>query len=203
MAWLTQFKLGIPGSEYTFDVNPGTMSMVDGPVQVKNVNLAGDSRTDIPKNFKPTATINSNHLTLAQKSQFIGLACLPAFLSFQTRDDMTFFEQDTPDSTSLVTIRGNSITLLDKALNDISGAANLTITGVFTTIAGSGTNYYTGGSYARATRVITLGTPLPNLNDCFVFYSYIGWMANIEAVNSVAQGGWVDLHTYDFVIEGV
>ena len=203
MPWLSQFKLGVPGSEYTFDVNPNTMNMADGPVMVLNENLAANYRKDIIKNFRPTASINSNYLTLAQKNAFINLACLTSFLSFQTRDDMSFLELDTPDSTTSITLRSNSITLLDKSLNDIGGSPNLTITGIFDNIGLTGTNYYTGGSYARATRVITPGTPLPNVNDVYVTYTYLGWLCNIKVINSVAQGGWVDLHTYDFQIEGV
>ena len=148
--------------------------------------------------------LNSNYLTLAQKQQLVSMAGLTAFLSFQTRDnDWTFFEQDTPDSVSLVTLRNNSITLLDKALNDISGSANLTIVGVYTTMALTGTNYYTGGSYARTTRVITLGTPLPTTADCFVLYSYLGCYVTLRALNTTARGGLVDIHSYDFELEGV
>lgn len=203
MAWLTQFKLGVPGSEITFDLNPAAMNSTEGPVSVVNENLAANLRKDIVKTFRPRATINSNYLTLAQRQQFLSLTCLPDFLSFQTRDDWSFMERDTPDSTSEVTIRSNSITLLDKALNDVSAGVNLTITGVFTDIGMAGTNYYTGGSYDRATRIISLGVALPDTDDVYVAYTYKGWLANVRALNFVSQGGWVDKIQYDFEIEGV
>ena len=202
--WKTQFKLGVPGSEYTFDVNPQALNMEEGPVSVINENLAGDLRKDNFKNYRPRFRLNSNYLTLAQKQQFVSMAGLPVFLSFQARDnDWTFFEQDTPDDVNTVTLRSNSITLLDKALNDISGSANLTIVGVYRTMALTGTNYYSGGSYARSTRVITLGTPLPDTNDCFVLYSFLGCLVNLRSINTTARGGLVDIHGYDFELEGV
>ena len=201
--WITQFKLGVPGSEYTFELNPQALNSSEGPITVINENLAANLRKDVLKNYRPTFRVNSNYLTVAQKQQFVALAGLPIFLSFQTRDnDWTFLEKDTPDSVSGITLRSNSITLLDKALNDVSAAANLTVTGVFLTAALTGTNYYTGGSYARATRVITLGTPLPNTNDVYVQYSYLGCLVNMQAINTVAQGGKVDIHSYDFQLEG-
>ena len=203
MAWLSQFKLGIPGEEVSFELNPAAMSLTEGPVMVINENLSADILKDIPKNYRPTAQINSNYLTLTQKNQFINLACLPQFLSFQYRDDNSFVEQDTPDSLSAVTLRGNSITLLDKALNDIGGAANITITGVYTKFGLTGTNYYSGGSYDRDTRAITLGAPLATAQyGVFVAYTYLGWLCNIRAINTTAQGGWVDRFQYDFSIEG-
>jgi len=203
MAWLSQFKLGIPGSEISFDLNPTNMAMTEGPVMVVNENLAANLRKDSVKNYRPTFKINSNYFTLAQKQQFVSLAGLPVFLSFQTRDDWAFMEQDTPDDVNTVTIRSNSVTLLDKALNDVGSGANLTITGVFTNIGGTGTNYYTGGSYARSTRIITLGTPLINLNDVFVTYTYKGALVNIQNINNMAEGGWVDKFQYDFELQGV
>jgi hypothetical protein len=202
--WKNQFKLGIPGSEYSFELNPQSLSSTEGPIVIINENLAADLRKDVVKNYRPTFQVNSNYLTIPQKQQFVALAGLPSFLSFQTRDsDWTFMEQDAPDDTTHVTIRNNSITKLDKALNDVSAAANLTITGIFRTAALTGTNYFTGGSYNRATRKITLGSALPDTNDVFVQYSYLGCLVNMQAINTTAQGGKVDIHSYDFQLEGV
>jgi hypothetical protein len=204
MAWLSQFKLGVVGAEYTFDLNPASMVETSGPVQILNENLAGDYRKDIVKNYRPSVQINSNYLTLTQRQQFISLLGLPVMLGFQTRDDWTFFEQDTPDTVNQVTIRSNSITSYDVALAAISGTQILTITGVFTTAALTGTNYYTGGSYNHTTRAITLGTPLASATtDIFVQYTYKGFYVTGNPLSSTAQGGWVDKFQYDFELLGV
>ncbi len=65
----------------------------------------------------------------------------------------------------------------------------VSVTGVFVNPDGTGTNYYTGGSFNATTGVITLGTPLPAANpslenDVYVTYSAetITWDAGHDMV---------------------
>ena len=204
MAWLSQFLLGVPGSEYSFELNPAAYVETVGPVRILNENLAGNYLKDMVKNYRPSVKVNSNYLTLAQRQQFIALAGLPIFLSFQTRNDWTFMEQDLPDSTTTVTIRSNSITILDNALTAVSATPNITITGVFLTPALTGTNYFTGGSYNATTQAITLGTALSSATTpVYVQYTYKGFLVTVEPLSLTSQGGWVDKFQYDFQLLGV
>ncbi|MDI6740301.1 MAG: carboxypeptidase regulatory-like domain-containing protein, partial [Candidatus Edwardsbacteria bacterium] len=46
------------------------------------------------------------------------------------------------------------------------------VLGVYDTVSGTGTNYYTGGSFNPATGVVTLGTPYPNWGSSPVYADY-------------------------------
>ena len=76
-------------------------------------------------------------------------------------------------------------------------AGSITIIGVYDNPAGTGTNYFTSGSYADATRIITLGTPLLTAAACYVTYQYKGWLVNMSELGVQAQGGWVDVMPYN------
>lgn len=204
-AWLTYFLLGRPGYEYSFDVNPSAMSIDDGPVDVLHRNLAGDLKKSIIKPSAPTLRVNSNYLTKAQRDQFASLACIAdTFLSFQTRDDWNLLlELDYPSTTTTVVIQNSSATRLSAALAAAGFSGQITITGVFTVASGSGTNYYTGGTYADATRTVTLGTPLADATSpVYVSYTYKGWLVNMHRMAHTAQGGGVDIFQYDFEMVG-
>ena len=59
-------------------------------------------------------------------------------------------------------------------------------------VGGTGTNYYTGGSYDDASYTITLGTPLPTSSPCYVTYSYTGWLVSMSEIGAQFVGGQVD-----------
>ena len=208
MAWLSQFKLGLPGSEITFELNPRQMPIEEGPLKLTMRNLAGDLKKSVVKKYVPMSIrINSNILTLVQKQQFLYLLTFTDFLSFQVRNaGFTMLERDLATDTTHVTIFNNSITLLDQKLVAGSFTANITITGVFDNPALTGTNYYTaggGGSYDANTRIVTLGTALPGVQNCYVQYSYLGWLVDPQPITSIAIGGQVDIHSYDWELIGV
>ena len=204
MAWLT-FKLGRPGAEVEFTVNPAGMDVDESPIAGRRRNIAGDLKKSVVKSSAPTVRINSNYLSLTQRNQFASMAGYnDTLLSFMVRDDLQIvLEKNLPTDVNTVVVQNNSATRLAAALVAAGAAGSITVTGVFTTTDGSGTNYFTGGSYAEATRTITLGTPLADAAvPVYVTYTYKGWLVDMERITTRSEGGWVDRFTYDFSLVG-
>ncbi len=201
-AWLSSFILGRPGYEVSFEVQPEAMNVTEQSLVSLNRNLAGDLKKSVFRQGIPTVTINASYLTINQRNQFMSLIGLSdTFLSFQIRDDLVNNEQDTSTDTTHVTLQNNSIIRLDKLLNTGGFSTIITVTGVYTSavMGGSGTNYYTSGSYARSTGIITLGSALAGANTVvYIYYTYTGWLVNLDTLNWQAQGGWSDRLSYSF-----
>ena len=197
--WLTSFLLGRPGYEVAFDVPPAGMQIQRAQIaSVKRV-LSGRLKRRVFRTEFPTITLNGTFYTAEQQDRMASLLTVSdTFLSFMVRDGFTtYLEQNFPANLgATVTLQENSATLLSAALIAAGAAGSITITGVFDNPAGTGTNYYTGGSYADATRIITLGTPLPAATAFYVTYQYKGWLVNMAEAGVTAQGGWVDVMSY-------
>ncbi len=221
MSWIASFLLGRPGYEYQFDVNPEGMSINEAGLPILHRNLAGDLKKSILKTSMPTIRISSSYLTLTQRNQFASLVGVAdTFLSFQTRDDwQVVSERNLPTDTTHVTIQNNSATKLSAALVAAGFTGIITIDSVSvvpTAVAGptfggdefgsggfSGPDYFLGGSYDDATRVITLGTSLPSASQyVYVTYTYTGWLVNLDVLSHEVKGGWMDRFTYDFQLTG-
>jgi len=220
MGWQT-FKLGRPGYEFDFDVNPAAMAIDDGPIAVLQRNLAGDLKKSVLKTSVPIIKINSNYLMMAQRNQFASLAGIAdTFLSFITRDDwQVIAEKNMPTSLTQVKLQNNSATKLSAALVAAGFPGIITVTSVAQvpnvtagpTFGGggfgeggfSGPDFFTGGSYDDLTRTVTLGTTLNSLEAVYITYTYQGWLVNMEKMSHSIQGGWVDKFLYDFVLTGV
>ena len=83
MAWIA-FKLGRPGAELTFSLNPAGLSITDGNIKVVHRNLEGDLRKSVIKAGLPTIGINSNYFTKVERDLFVSLLNITdSFLSFQ------------------------------------------------------------------------------------------------------------------------
>lgn len=205
MAWLNQFKLGRPGSEYAFTLNPEGIDIDEGPVDSIYRNLAGDAKRSVLKTSAPNIRISSSYLLKAERDI---LASMPGItdthLSFQCRDDFqVILEGDIPTTTGSVYIQNTSATRLSAALVAAGSSPSIAIVGVYDNAAGTGTNYYSGGSYDSATRLVTLGSVLPSITvPCYVTYTYTGWLVVMKRLPHKYQGGWVDRATYDFELVG-
>ena len=96
------------------------------------------------------------------------------------RSDLAIIdEQDTSSDTTHITLTN-------------SCATGITITGVYLTTDPNhaGTNYFTGGSFNSTTKVITLGSALPNANtSVLVQYGYTGQSVTIEQLVMTAMQG--------------
>lgn len=220
MAWLNPFLLGRPGYEIAFEVNPLAMTIDDKPISVIQMNLAGDLKKSIVKMSAPTIRINSDYLTIQQRNDFSSLTQVnDTFLSFLTRDDWEVNAYKiTPTSLTTVILPNTSSTRLSSVLVQAGFSSIITIVKIFAVpnpAAGSlygeggfgdggysGPDYFSGGSYNDVTRVITLGTSLPGLQPVFVWYTYKGWLVNMDSFNHVSQAGWLDRFTYDVQLSG-
>ena len=221
MAWLSQFLLGRPGYEISFDVNPEAMSIDEMPLEALRRNIAGDLKKAVLKTSIPTIQIDSSYLTLAQRNQIASLAGISdTFLSFQVRDDLQVIsERNLPTDTTHVKIQNNSATRLSAALVAASFTGIITINSVAqvpNVIAGntygsggfgdagfSGPDFFAGGSYDDATRTVTLGTSLPSAsNPVYVSYTYKGWLVSLDKFSHSIRGGWLDRFNYSFQLIG-
>lgn len=200
MAWLTSFLLGRPGYEVAFDVPPAGMQIHRAQIASTKRVLSGRLKKRTFRTDFPTITLNGTFYTAEQQDRMASLLTVTdSFLSFMVRDGFTtYLEQNFPANVgTTVTLQENSATLLSAALVAAGAAGSITIVGVYDNPAGTGTNYFTSGSYADATRIITLGTPLLTAAACYVTYQYKGWLVNMSELGVQAQGGWVDVMPYN------
>lgn len=200
MAWLTTFLLGRPGYEVAFDVPPAGMQIQRAQIASTKRVLSGRLKKRTFRTDFPTITLNGTFYTAEQQDRMASLLTVTdSFLSFMVRDGFTtYLEQNFPANVgTTVTMQENSATLLSAALVAAGAAGSITIVGVYDNPAGTGTNYFTSGSYADATRIITLGTPLLTAAACYVTYQYKGWLVNMSELGVQAQGGWVDVMPYN------
>ena len=200
MAWLTTFLLGRPGYEVSFEVPPAGMQIQRAQIASTKRVLSGRLKKRTFRTDFPTITLNGTFYTAEQQDRMASLLTVTdTFLSFMVRDGFTtYLEQNFPANVgTTVTLQENSATLLSEALVAAGAAGSITIVGVYDNPAGTGTNYFTGGSYADATRIITLGTPLLTAAACYVTYQYKGWLVNMSELGVQAQGGWVDVMPYN------
>lgn len=207
MAWISSFYLGRPGYETAFDLNPATLRIENAQITAKNRVLSGHMRKWVFRTEFPTITLDGTFFTMAQKDLMESMLTISdTFLSFRVTDGFTRTgEINYPDNSgTTVTIQENSATLLSAAMVAAGAAPTVTISGVFDNVALTGANYWTGGSYADATRTITLGTPVLSSIAVYVTYQYTGWLVNMDRLNWSAQGGFVDVTKYSgWILEGV
>lgn len=206
--WLDNFLLGRPGSELAFDLNPNQVRVDNSQIVAKNRVLSGKLRKWVFRTEFPTISIDGRFMTMDQKDLFDSLlAITDTMLSFRVRTGgftRTGEKNSSSNGGTTVVIQENSATLLSAALIFVGSASSVVITGVFDNKNLTGTNYYTGGSYADASRTITLGTPLPTSDPCYVTYTYTGWLVNMERLSWQAIGGHVDVTDYQgWTLEGV
>jgi hypothetical protein len=199
MAW-SIFQLGRPGNEITFDINPNTLEIRPAQIAATARTLSGHLRKWVFRTNYPTITMNSDWFTVADYNAMQSLlAITDTMLSFKIRDGdlQTIAEICYQTDQNTVPIRENSQTLLSAALVAAGAAGSLTINRVndnpTDAYANTGTDYYAGGSYADATGIITLGTPLLLSTPVYVTYSYTGYLVSMEEIGAQFIGGQVDL----------
>ncbi len=206
MAWTT-FKLGRPGSEYEFTVpgNPQALSIGNRNIRVLQTNIEGDLKKSTIKLYVPSIRMNSNYLPFDERNKLASLLNITdTFLSFMLRDNFLITaEKALPVNVNTVNIANSSILRLEKALLAAGASGHITITGVFGNPAGTGTNYYTSGSFDGTTGAITLGTPVADASlPVYISYTYKGWLVEIEEITDSISGGRVDLFAYDMALRG-
>ncbi len=185
--WLSAFKLGRPQNELTFDLNPAAIEIREAQVYARQRTISGHLYKRVFRTSFPTISLESSYFSLTQRNAMASLlAITDTMLSFKLRDGdfQTVLEICYPTGATTLPIRENSAVLLSEAIVAAGGSSCITINGVYDNAAGTGTNYYTGGSYDDASFVIAPGTPLLTSNAHYVTYSYGGWLVEISVVGA-------------------
>lgn len=218
--WAT-FKLGRPRKELVFD------GIVDGPARFQQRISAKEKRVRNSggESFKRTfrkqmgdfSVLLSPPVSDSVKGQLESLRMVADEpLSFVFANDWPI-HSDRQATTSLTTVKLKSspFTRLGKAYKDAGGLDTdiIKITGVFTDYKVDGsqvsTNFFTGGSYAADSRVITLGngSPGPTNTIVFVNWTYTGALINFLDFRPAHIAGNIDAGTaqwgFALQLEGV
>jgi hypothetical protein len=207
MAWLSNFLLGRPGLEISFDLNPSSMKISDSQIMAANRTLSGRRKKWVFCTSIPSITIDSKWLLLADRNALESLLSITDTpLSFKVRsgDFQMINEINVPISTINVTIQQNSATRLSQALVQQGYPSVITVTGVFLNANGTGTNYFNSGAYNDLNFLVTLGTALPGTTQSvYVTYNYSGWLVHMDKMPYNISGGWIDKFEYSgFSLEG-
>ena len=185
MPYLANWKLGISGSELDLSFIKQSFSFNHNDIIQEKRNAQGDYRKTIFKVNVPSFSITGVKLSITDLNIFLSLKQRNALLNFKYRDDLAVIdEQNISTDTTHITLINTS-------------ATGITITGVWllTDPTHAGTNYYTGGSYNTATRIITLGAALPGANtNVLINYAYTGHGVIIQSLNPSAMQGQNSLY---------
>ena len=194
--WISNFLLGRPGYELAFSINPNTVEVDAAQIVAENRVLSGRLRKWVFRTNVPTMTLQSDFFTVQDFYRMQSLlAVTDTMLSFRIRDgDMqTSLEICYPTGATALPIRENSALLLSQALVAAGFPSVITINGIWDNPAGTGTNYFTGGSYQDSSFIITPGTPLLVQQPHFVTYSFPGYLVSMKAIKGTFLGGQIDL----------
>jgi hypothetical protein len=215
MAWRVPFQLGRPNAMALFEINPDAIHWDDQKLEEVTRGADGTLNAVTISRDRPGLKLSGNYITPAFWNQLRGLMMVDdtplvfspsTLLGNQVMEVWT--ERAIPTALSTVPLADNSF-LRGSALQVAAGGSTaITPIGVWTAPGvtggrlGAGTNYWTAGSYADATRTLTLGTPLPSLVPVFVTYQSTVLAVHLAKVPSKSQGGWVDAWRYDLEIQG-
>lgn len=198
MAW-NSFKLGRPGYENTFALNPKAVSVDEAQIASSNRVLSGKLKKWVFRTSFPTIQLSQSFFTVTERNVMASLLSVTdTFLSFIVNDALQTIGEQVPVSNvgTQVTLQENSATLLSAARVAAGAAGTITVNGVYDNPGLTGTNYYSGGSYDDATRVVTLGTALAAQQYVYATYTYTGWLVEMRAIPYTAIGGQVDVMGY-------
>ena len=207
MSWLAQFLLGRPNYESQFDINPSAMKIDESQIAAQNRTLDGTLHKYVFRTSFPTISLDSNYFLLADRNTMASLLTVTdTVLSFipRTLDLSSVLEVNVPTTATSITIQKNSATILSSYVTGAGGSSTISVQGIYDNPSGTGTNYWTGGSYADSTYTITPGTNFPSLAAMYVTYNYSGWAVMMDKIPYSYQGGWIDKGNYSgWVLTGV
>lgn len=192
-------KLGSPTKEIELTVANGVypiwpFGVTAGQVAAKVDNLVGEGMLSLHNKFKPRLRITLEACSPAMRDAIMSLYSKKQLSFIYAENWAIYSEEVRTATTTTLTLPTNSHVRLDKAYNALSGAAIISNFAVYAVDHGfgtpGGTNYYTSGSYARATGVITLGSsPGAAGTLVYVSYTYTGALVRFAAApKSDAKG---------------
>lgn len=184
-------KLGKVGSELTIS-SPSTFHYLSAPFSQS----AGNDQAEVQNTIREHYTVLHRRLAREYQIQCAGadeamfwkldsMNALPAQeLAFIFADNWPIYSEEyTLETTTTFTMKSNPHLRLDKAYNDIAGAAQIDVLGVFAGYAVDGsqatTNYFS--SFNRATWVVTL-SPSPGAigTKVYVNWTYKGALVKVR-----------------------
>lgn len=185
MSWYPIFRLGPAGGEIDFPCRVSEVQIEENNVEVIQRNLSGAMLKSYLRQNVPTLTLQ--------------LALIPDSLAFVMRGFqsslkvLNFLYNRTLAVKYLMATSASTLSVVIPP----TSATGMTITGVFlqTDYYQTGTNYFTGGSFASSTGTITLGSALPGANtDVWVNYTFTGlscWIkVNLRPHHGAYSGYW-------------
>lgn len=154
MAWLAQFKLGRPGAESLFEINPGAVQWDMTPL--KDIAPGGDGTMNATGSSRdrPRVRITGNYITPLMANKLRSIAMIDdtplVFEAVNTTGAMVFEslqERIVPTSTTSIVIPPNSYTRGSQLRAAAGGATMLTPVGIWRTFTadsreGGGVNYF-------------------------------------------------------------
>jgi hypothetical protein len=217
MAWLDAFLLGRPGFEYAFSANPDDLEADFERQSAEQRTLTGRLKERVFRPWTPTVRLTREWFPKTDLDHIASLLTVTdTFLSFipRTSDWNILLEPDLALTTTTVQVQESSATLLSAvyAAGGLAGLGTPTRRAERSRWTGStstrwqGTNYYTagaGGSYADATRTITLGSaPSRRFSRSTSATRFpAGWCGIKKIGTSIRAGAWTCsvLRTYELV----
>ena len=148
-----------------------------------DVSVSGAGITNVTGVWANSSCIGTNYYTGGYYNSASGLIVLGTLLpSAQQPVWVSYGEQQT------VLDANNHV-----VVNNTGSSGN--VTGVWTNVACTGTNYYAGGSYSPSTGVITLGSGLTKGTTVYVGYTYNYTFPEWAVINSYSS--YSDIHNND------
>lgn len=192
--FLSDIKLGPVGAELvidgsgTFDYLRG-FQVTHGNAQAQTVNVNDEVKTTLHRRHQLLYQITAEEISEDLKFAFESLNPLRAQeMAFVYANSWPIHSEEyLTDGLYTVTMKTNPMLLLDKAYDDASLGAIITISGVWDRQdmrglqTGPGdTNWYSGGSYNRQTFQLTLGTsPGPIGTKVWINWTYKGALVKL------------------------
>jgi hypothetical protein len=212
MAWLGQFKLGRPAQESTFEINPAAWDSEDQLIADDSRGLDGTRNRTVMSFNRPSVRLRGNYITPNMWNKLRSLmqiADTPLIFEPMTTSGQQVWEdwliRVTPATLTTIVLPATSFTRGDQLRFAASGAALLTVLGVFTGYAAdgaTGTGSQAVASLDRSTSTITLSASLADLSPVFVSLRATGLACDVDRVPARIEAGWVDALRYDLEIVG-
>ena len=210
MAILNPFKLGRPGAETSFEINPSAVDWGDAAMKDTTRGIDGELNIITLSGNRPTVSISGNYITPAQWNQFRALMMIAdtplnfiyADLTGATIPEV-WQEQVVAASTTTLILPKSSALRASKLAVDAGGASLVSMVNIYTTYAAgrTGTTTIAVSSYADTSYTIS-ASGLTAGNTYYVTYQCKALAVTLTQVPIHQDAGWVDKGKYSLVLTG-
>lgn len=210
MAWISAFKLGPAGAEYTFALNPSRINIPEQPIKDEFRTVDGSLVSIAISPNRPTISIEGNFVEPAQVNFLRHLVrTYRAPLIFEPIDltgaDVWEVIQDQiyPTTTTSAKLNMDSVVRASMLRAAAGAAATISVVGVYT---GYSANSRTGttdkySSYAASTNILTLST-VNAAAPLYATYQYKAIAVTAKILPVDKQAGMVGSYKYTLEMNG-